>query len=92
LEAYDDAQDYILEDPKKVDARDPSKWQEVNCPREIEFLLRLRNQRHFGQAETEGTPFTTEHMKSKFNWNATTNEAELVLKGDFDDVDLSEIS
>jgi hypothetical protein len=49
---------------------------------EIEFLLRLRNQRHFGQAETDGTPFTVESIKHKFNWSASTNEAELVLKGE----------
>ena len=31
-------------------------------------------------------------MKSKFIWNATTKEAELVLNGDYDDAELSEIS
>ena len=39
MDAYDEAQDYVLDDPKKVDARDSSLWQEVNCPREIKFLL-----------------------------------------------------
>ena len=92
MDAYDATQDYVLNNPKKVDARDQSLWQEVNCPREIEFLLQLRNQPHFGQAKTEGTPFTTDDMKSKFNWNATTKEAELVLKGEYDDAELSEIS
>jgi hypothetical protein len=55
-------------------------------------LIRLRNQRHFGQAETDGTPFTTEAMKHKFNWNASTEEAELVLEGEYNDDDISEIS
>ena len=41
MDAYDEAQDYVLDDPKKVDARDSSLWREVNCPREIKFLLRL---------------------------------------------------
>jgi hypothetical protein len=45
---YDDAEDYDLEDPKSTNQKDPSKWREVNCPKEIEFLLRLQNQWHFG--------------------------------------------
>jgi hypothetical protein len=44
---YDEAEDYDLEDPKSTNQKNPSKWKEVNCPKEIEFLLRLRNQRHF---------------------------------------------
>ena len=56
---YDATVEYNLEDPKKV--KDESAWREVNCPKEIEFLLRLRNQRHFGQAE--GNTFTTPIMK-----------------------------
>jgi hypothetical protein len=72
---YDD--DYDLVDPKSTNQKDPSKWKEVNCPKEIEFLIRLRNQRHFGQAESDGTPFTRESMKHRFNWSASTNEAEL---------------
>jgi hypothetical protein len=54
--------EYILEDPKTVDKDETNEWIEAKCPKEIEFLLRLRNQRHFGQAETDGTPFTTEEM------------------------------
>ena len=92
IEDYDDNINYDLEDPKAVDQRkDPNLWKEVNCPKEIEFLLRLRNQRHFGQAETDGTPFSTAEMKHKFNWNASTEEAELVLEGEFTDSELSEI-
>jgi hypothetical protein len=60
---YDGEEHYDLEDPKSANQKDPSKWEEVNCPKEIEFLLRLRNQRPFGQAETDGTPFTGETMK-----------------------------
>jgi hypothetical protein len=77
---YDDEEDHDLEDRKTTNQNDPSKWKEVNCPKEIEFLLRLQNQRHFGQAESDGTPFTRESMKHKINWSASTNEAELVLK------------
>jgi hypothetical protein len=83
--------------PKKMY---PQKWRQywrhnrnpVNCPKEIEFLLQLRNQRHFGQAESDGTPFTGESMKHKFNWSASTNEAELVLKGEYNDEDISDIT
>jgi hypothetical protein len=89
---YDDEIDYKLEDPKATNQTDSSKWKEVNCPKEIEFLLRLRNQRHFGQAESDGTPFTKEAMKHKFNWSASTNEAELVLKGEYEDDEISDIT
>ena len=89
---YDDQENYNLEDPKAVDQKDTSKWKEVNCPKEIEFLLRLRNQRHFGQAESDGTPFTKDAMKHKFNWSASTNEAELVLKGEYTDDEISDIT
>jgi hypothetical protein len=92
LEEYDVDQDYSLEDPKKVDQHDTTQWREVNCPKEIEFLLVLRNQRHFGQAETDGTPFTSENMKHKFNWNASSNEAELVLEGEYEDETISEVT
>jgi hypothetical protein len=89
---YDNEVDYNLEDPKITDQKDSSKWKEVNCPKEIEFLLRLRNQRHFGQAESDGTPFTKESMKHKFNWSASTNKAELVLKGKYTDDEISDIT
>jgi hypothetical protein len=89
---YEDAEDYDLVDPKSTNQKDPGKWREVNCPKEIEFLLRLRNQRHSGQAETDGTPFTGESMKHKFNWSASTNETELVLKGDYNHKEISDIT
>ena len=84
---YDATVKYNLKDPKKV--KDESAWREVNCPKEIEFLLRLQNQRHFGQAK--GTPFTTPTMKKRFNWSASTVEAEMVLKGQYLDPELDEI-
>jgi hypothetical protein len=34
---YDDEEDYDLEDPKSTNQKDPSKWKEVNLPKEIEF-------------------------------------------------------
>jgi hypothetical protein len=38
---YDKEEYFELEDPKSTNKKDPSKWREVNCPKEIEFLLRL---------------------------------------------------
>ena len=67
-----------LEDPKTVDDDDPSLWIEENDPKVVEFFLRLRNRRHFGQSEHEKTPFTQEPLKTKFNWSATTGVAEKV--------------
>jgi hypothetical protein len=54
MEENDENRQYEFEDPKKT-----SNWRDINCPKEIEFSLRLQNQRHFGQAESEGTQFTT---------------------------------
>jgi hypothetical protein len=85
LEEYDDNKEYEFEDPKKT-----TNWRDINCPKEIEFSLRLRNQRHFGQAKSEGTPFTTPRMKQKFNWSASTSEAELVLEGHYTDDELTD--
>ena len=44
------------------------------------------NQLHFGQSEYKSTPFTTESMKQKFNWNASTEKVEEALEGVYDDV------
>jgi hypothetical protein len=85
MEEYDDNRQYEFEDPKKT-----SNWRDINCPKEIEFSLRLRNQRHFGQAESEGTPLTTPRMKQKFNWSTSTCEAELVLEGEHTDEELTD--
>jgi hypothetical protein len=85
MEEYDDNKQYEFEDPKKT-----SNWRDINCPKEIEFSLRLRNQRHFGQAESKGTPITTPRMKQKFNWSASTCKAELVLEGDYTDDKLAD--
>ena len=52
-----------LEDPKTVEKDDTTLWTEVNDPKEVEFYLRLRNRRHFGQSKHEKTPFTQEPLK-----------------------------
>ena len=65
---YEENIDYVLEDPKSIRKSDTDKCKTITCPEEIEYYLRLRNWRHFGQAETEGTPFTTPPYNSRFNW------------------------
>ena len=83
MDEYKDDVEYDLIDPKKLDKDDPSVWRQINCPTEIEFYLRLRNQRHFGQAETDKTPFTTNERKEEFDWAASTIAAEEVLEGTY---------
>ena len=90
-ETYNEESDQELEDPKTINQTDSSKWKNVSCPKEIEFYLRLRNQRHFGQAEIDGTPFTSPSMKRKFDWAASTDEAELTLSGEYSDNECDDI-
>ena len=91
MEEYDENIEYNLIDPKKIDKNDPSVWRQINCPTEIEFYLRLRNQRHFGQAETDKTPFTTDEMKEEFDWAATTSAAKEVLEGTYVNATMTEV-
>ena len=46
---------------------------------------------HFGKAQHQGTPFTTPILRERFNWAASTTQAELVLAGNYSDPDLNEI-
>ena len=71
-------------DPNNVDRDYESLWRVITIPAEIEFFLLKRNQLHFEQSEHESTPFTTETMKQKFDWNTSTEEAEEVPKGTYD--------
>ena len=86
------SQEYDEENCKLDDPKEATSWRTVVAPNEIEFLLKLRNRRHFGQSETEGTPFTTKRMKEQLNWNATTQAAELVLEGKYEDDELDTMS
>ena len=59
----EDEEKIELSDPKKFDKKwknDLSKWKTIKVQTEIEFYLRLRNQRHFGQAKSDETLFTTD--------------------------------
>ena len=63
------------------------------CPQEmIQFLLCLRNQRHFGQAGSDRTPFTTPPLSTELNWSASTGTAELILEGDYHNSELNSIT
>ena len=91
---YKEDDEFQWIDPKKVDKDDESLWRVITILAEIEFFLLKRNQLHFGQSEHEATPFTTEPMKKKFDWNTSTDEAEAVLNGTYDteeDAELTEI-
>ena len=64
----------------------------MQCPQEIQFLLRLKNQRHFGQAKTDETPFTVPPLSMQLNWSASTGAAELILQGHYHNDDLQTIT
>jgi hypothetical protein len=85
MEEYVDNRQYEFKDLKKA-----LNWRDIHCPMEIEFSLRLQNQPHYGQAESEGTPFTMPRMKYKFNWSVSTCEADLVLEGEYTDEELTD--
>jgi hypothetical protein len=58
-------------------------------PDEIVYYLLTRNCLHFGQAQ--GTPLTTPVYKEQIDWAASTATSELILTGDFDTAELSDI-
>mmetsp|Transcript_21510 Transcript_21510/g.47643 ORF Transcript_21510/g.47643 Transcript_21510/m.47643 type:complete len:138 (+) Transcript_21510:294-707(+) len=86
--AYNPDQPLTLSDPKLKETDD---WRTVICPAEIELMLKLRNQKHFGQAEYEGTPFTQEPLRTLFNGSASTHQAELVLEGTYSNTEINSV-
>lgn len=94
LTTRDTADNSTLEDPKaiyKTRKENPSAWVEIKIPPEILYNAKKRNCQHFSQAESKNTPFTQEPLKTKFNLNALTHEAELVLEGKYKDGDLDKV-
>ena len=61
----------------------------IASPEEIACCLFPRNGWHFGQAH--GAPFTEPPLSAEFSWDASTNEAELVLTGDCASDELSDL-
>ena len=66
-----------LPDPKKVDKTDPTLWNQITAPREVEFYIQLRNRLHFGQAKN--TPFASEPLAHLLDWQATSKLADDLL-------------
>ena len=85
MEEYEEDGELKWIDPKKFDKDNESLQRIITVPAEMEFFILKQNQLHFRQSEHESTPFTTESMKQKFNWNTSTVEAEKVLEGAYDD-------
>ena len=85
MQEYEEDAEFDWEDPKKVNTKDESLQRVITVPKKNEFFLLKQNQLHFGQSEHEATPFTTESMQQKFDWNTSTEEANEVLQGIYDD-------
>ena len=73
-----------LPDPKTA-----TEWKTIDLPDEIVYYLLTRNRLHFGQAH--GTPFTPPHFTRKINWKASTDSAELILHGDYSQMELTDL-
>ena len=82
-----DSNNIDLENPKNA-----TDWRIVVCPKEIQCLLRLHNQRYFGQAKSDSTPFTVPPLLTELNWSALTGGAEIILEGDHQKEDLDTIT
>ena len=75
----------------KTQNENPSVRVGIRSPPEIFYNTKMRNQQHFGQAETDDIPFTQELLKTKFNWNDLMHEAELVLEDKYTDNNLTKV-
>ena len=67
-----------------------TEWKKIDMPDEIVKYLLERNQKHFGQAN--GTPLTCPPLSDILDWSASTETADLILEGDYDDDELDEIT
>jgi hypothetical protein len=70
------------EDPNKC------KWIRISDPLELNEELEIRNKGHFSQAE--GTPFTTEPLKSLFGRHANTSASRELHNGHIPECDAPE--
>ena len=84
-----DHPDIILPDPKLAD-KNQETFRSINVPTEITQYLLMRNKRHFGQSK--GTPFTVPPLSIDLNWQASTDQAEYILQGNYDNQDLDSIT
>jgi hypothetical protein len=79
----------FLTDSKQWD-QDDKPFKTLDLPDEIAMYLKARNQRHFGQAQ--GTPFTVAPLAELITWEADTTTAELILKGEYTNDELDDIT
>ena len=63
---------------------DLEKWEVLEDNEEVYIGLKERNPLHFGQAETETTPFFSEPLKSEINYTATSASADYIIDGVYD--------
>jgi hypothetical protein len=76
-----------LTDPKAHAATAYPQWKLITLPDKINYYLRLRNQRHFGQAQ--GTPFTIiPPLSDNIDWAASSDASDAILEGHYDTRDL----
>jgi hypothetical protein len=79
----------LLTDSKQWDQDDKS-FKTLDLSDEIAMYLKARNQHHFGQAQ--GTPFTVAPLAELITWEADTTTAELILKGEYTNDELDDIT
>jgi hypothetical protein len=70
--------------------KNKQRFRNLTIPSEIESYLMERNRRHFGQAQ--GTPFTQGTLAELINWQADTETAKLILRGNYHNAELDDIS
>ena len=77
--------------PKEIEGM-PEKWQVLDTTEEMNSALMDRNIAHFGQVQTDKTPFFDEPLKSDINFTATTASTEEILTGTYDTGQLDRIT
>eukprot|EP00957_Ditylum_brightwellii_P189709 14440728-Ditylum_brightwellii.AAC.1 len=73
--------DMLMDTPPNCDLEDPKstpEWKTIDLPQEIVHYFKLRNRRHFGQAQ--GTLFTVPPYSQCFDWSTNSPISELVLQ------------
>jgi hypothetical protein len=73
-----------------IHAKHDRPFRKLTIPSEIEYYLMERNRRHFGQAH--GAPFTMAPLTDLINWQADTDVAKLILKGEYSNDELDDVT
>jgi hypothetical protein len=77
----------VPRDPNETNYKQCRDWISIDVPTEIEDKLRVRNQRHFGQAQ--GTFPTVPPFSEWVDWSASTHVSDLILEGQWHPSELS---